>query len=350
MKIEIYKTQREVFILGVLALFPEKLEGHIFSADCGGIYKYLFTSRSNDHLFEELMEYQEKGYFRFEEKTDVELGIDCMGRCTIVPFGYHISGVNSQKATDDLIEYLKKWELGDLTTGEATKPADFLHQQDIFFSALAGAYGKNKKPIIKWSDLYGEVFSYRDHTLPPFWELLFWNQLVDSRLAITKMDYGKAKSKENHKLYKQPFAELIIKDQALLQRVTQALDPEKPVDYNARVLMEGRLVCVEIRGDKTYTIAKLDDGGSLYLFMQYLLSSDNFNMDLKIEDIRGIKGCASLKTLTEPVRYCGFNKVLKSAFFPVMKKDRIHFKNTALLDTMQINALKKQAVKIVNKS
>ena len=246
MKMEMYWSQKKVFLLGILALFPQILEKH-YVAMGWEISRYLFES-TDEELFEnELGRYQDDGYFQFEIEYDAPLTISPKGSVTTAPIAYFISGINTQKATDDLTDYLEEWRQDKPTTREATKPSDYSYQQATFIKALALAYSYNKKPIIKWSDLYQEVLDYHDLTLPPFWELILSYQLVDGQLAVTNMSYRKVASKRNHKSYIQPFAELQLTDGGelkrkvdLLSKSSEPISDEDPNEQSYKGLFASR--------------------------------------------------------------------------------------------------------------
>jgi hypothetical protein len=88
--------------------------------------------------------------------------------------------------------------------------------------------------------------------------------------------------------------------------------------------------------------------------MHYLFLLDNSDIDVTIDDIhddeKGVKSCSARDDLTELVRDCGFDKALKDAFFPTVKKDKVHFRPVTELNTKQFNALKKRSAEIDKKS
>jgi hypothetical protein len=131
----------------------------------------------------------------------------------------------------------------------------------------------------------------------------------------------------------------------------------EPSMHVARVSMEGqdrRFVRVIVSGDREYTVAKLHVGRAPYDFMHYLFLLDNSDIDVTIDDIhddeKGVKSCSARDDLTELVRDCGFDKALKDAFFPTVKKDKVHFRPVTELNTKQFNALKKRSAEIDKKS
>lgn len=150
----------------------------------------------------------------------------------------------------------------------------------------------------------------------------------------------------------------IYNDNATIQpsRLEKSTKNE-PSIHTARVTMEGkdrRIVRVVVNGDREYTIAKLQVGRAPYDFMHYLFLPENSDIDVTIEDIhddgKGVKSSSGRKDLTELVGDCGFDKVLKEAFFSTMKNDRVRFRPITSLNAKQFNALKKRSAGIVKKS
>jgi hypothetical protein len=246
MKMKMYWPQRKVFLLGILALFPEILEKHYIAMGYE-INKYLFRNKDEELFEDELRQYQEEGYFKFEIEYDAPLKISPKGSVTTAPIAYFISQIDSRKATDDLTTYLESWRLDETSSGTTTKPSDYPHQRAAFIKALTLAYPYNKNPIIRWSDLYQEVHDYHDLTLPPFWELILSYQLVDGQLAITNIGYSKVVSKKNHKSYIQPFAELKLTDGGklkrkvdLLSKSSEPISDDDPKELPYKGLLAGR--------------------------------------------------------------------------------------------------------------
>ena len=102
---EQYWPQHRVFFIGVLALFPEQLDGH--EVNLLFYWPYFVT---DDPIFIELEleEYRKAGYLQYEKAGAL----------------YKITSVDSRKATVDLIEYLQLWQLDKLLSLPAGKPPD----------------------------------------------------------------------------------------------------------------------------------------------------------------------------------------------------------------------------------
>src|SRR5690606_7715862 len=124
-----------------------------------------FVGKELDFIELELEEYQKAGYLKYEKTHAL----------------YKISEINTQKATGDLTEYLKKWQHNELLSLPASKPPDAAHQQTLLLSAVAQACANNQKePRITLQDVYGEPGSYT--YTPPFWELVLACQLLDKKV------------------------------------------------------------------------------------------------------------------------------------------------------------------------
>lgn len=339
-----YWPQHRVFFMGTLALFPEKLNEHEVNQ---WFYRPYFIAEDSDFIELELEEYRKAGYIRYEKAGAL----------------YKITGVNSSKAADDLTKYLHRWHHNELLSLPASKPPDAAHQRSLLSDALVRAYVINRnEPRITLKDIYGEP---SDRTYEPtFWELVLSWQLLDKQVEITYMDYARRVDG----LYDddaQPLIDFTIADKNLAseveQRVTQGAKSAAPTTLSdivptpsggtptkraGRVVKDGRLVLVAITGDNTYTIARLEEGGTYDKFMDYVLDKNNIDIDINLEDIKAEKGLQAAKNLSLLARYSGFVKPFKQAFFTTSKKEKIRFKRVASLNDEQIEAIKKQAEKV----
>jgi hypothetical protein len=117
----------------------------------------------------------------------------------------------------------------------------------------------------------------------------------------------------------------------------------EPTEFNAHVVMGGedrRFVNIVISNSDEYTITRLQNHGGLFNFMHYLFEKDNINRDIKLEDVKKhVEGCGARNDLTVLVGDCGFNKILKGAFFTTMTGDKIRFKPITTLNTLQFQTV-----------
>jgi len=123
--------------------------------------------------------------------------------------------------------------------------------------------------------------------------------------------------------------------------------------YNAevRVIQDDPFVRIIITPGGEYKIAKLQVGRAPYDFMHYLALPENRHINVTIDEVqKGVQSCAGRADLTELVRDCGFNKVLKKAFFSSINSTGIFFEPITEINLEQFNAVKKQAMKLGNKS
>ncbi len=65
MKMDMYWSQQEVFLMGTLSLFPNNLKGKPLTPD--GEWWYYFGSKSDEELARQLYKYEKAGYIEFEE-------------------------------------------------------------------------------------------------------------------------------------------------------------------------------------------------------------------------------------------------------------------------------------------
>jgi hypothetical protein len=240
-----------------------------------------------------------------------------------------------------LLTYLTEFQHDKLTTGTTSRPPSFTVQRERLVGEMQQKYLEQG---------YRQLIIGQAVNVPNLLEVLLIMHHITHEIELTD-NFGYAPREVATGVYTArniPHAEFTIIGNELKKEIEQASKPQKAAS-TARVFMQGRAVCVEYQG-RLYTIARLRESSTQYQFMQYLLTPDNHDIDITIQDINSIPGCASVKNLTEPVRYCGFDKELKSAFFPVIRKERLRFTPAANLTTEQYISLQKQGNKIVNPS
>lgn len=219
MNMDIYWSQANVFFLGTLALFPEKLEGKVVTL---AFDHYYFDANNNDQFIRELYKYEKSGYIEFHEIPLLTAGLK---EDDIPPRGFMIEHINTNKATDDLIVYLENWKNDLLKSTKASKPADSAHQQTNLYNAIAGILTLQKHPRIKWTDLY----SRKDY-VAPFWETLLYDPIVTGRISVVDMGHGDAIEPESSKLYEFPFVELKITDPILRRELELKSKSSEPIN------------------------------------------------------------------------------------------------------------------------
>jgi len=218
MNMEMYWPQQEVFLMGTLALFSEKLIGEPITLN--GEWGYYFNSEDFDSLAQQLNKYKEAGYLEFDEELVKVMSLNPNGA---PPFGtqivsFTIKDVDIAKVTADLTRYLKNWRNDKLLTNAAHKPDDSTHQHDKLLAALARIYDRQDMPRISSADIYGDNADYE----LPFWETVLAPQLIDNQYIIRQMDYDT----NNREL---PFVDIKITDTKLHRTLELAASSSKPI-------------------------------------------------------------------------------------------------------------------------
>jgi|GEM_PF-4016576 len=351
---KLYWPQYKVFFIGTLVLFPDRLTAQpldpwFFSPYFNFLYDKDFNKDDPDLTWAAVVldEYKKDGYIKYERVDGL----------------FKITSINTAKAEKDLTQYLKRWQRNELLTLKASKPPDATRQDELLLAAIVHAYPDQKSvQRITLEDIYGKSGDYTYN--PPFWELVLANQLLDKKIKITYMDYDR----RDDGLYEndvQPVVDVKVVGTKLagsvqqeLTRVVKPVSPtvpasivtatpeNTPTKQEGRVMKDGRLIYIMIRGDKSYLIKRLDKGGTYDKFMDYVLDEDNADIDISLEDIKAERGLGGAENLGLLARYSGFVKPFKRAFFTASGKEKIHFRQTALLDDMQIEAIKKLAEKV----
>ncbi|HRQ07213.1 MAG TPA: hypothetical protein PK000_03625 [Candidatus Saccharibacteria bacterium] len=190
MKMEMYWDQHKVFLMGILSLFPDVLKAKPIMQNS---HWYYFGSKTEDELVQKLYEYERDGYLEFET---VPVLVAYYGKepdfdeaVAPNPQGFMLKSVNVQKITDDLTDYLEKWQENKLSTITAFKPDDYKHQSAKLYHALGVVVSRQSVPHINIEDVYGSTKTNFYDYIPPFWEVVLSPQLVNGQYNILQMGY-----------------------------------------------------------------------------------------------------------------------------------------------------------------
>ncbi len=211
MDMERFWPQHKVFFVATLSLFPEKLKGYAVNP---WFYRPYFIAEELDVIKIELEDYKNAGYLKYKEVDGL----------------YEISDIDTQKATDDLIDYVDKWQSDKLILNSMIKPAKPSRQHEFLREALVRAYRLNPGDQLRITleDIYGSPNS--DSFGTPFWELVLSLQLSEQPSAmITRIDYDRGMDG----LYvddAQPFADIKITNPELLRSIELAAKSSEPID------------------------------------------------------------------------------------------------------------------------
>ncbi len=208
---EYYWPQHKVFFLATVALFPENLKDFIVTLL---FYRPYFANDDIDLIELTLKEYEKDEYIKYEKLSTGE---------------FKINEVDTNKATDDLIDYLEKWQNNKLVLLAAKKTEDAQHQQKLLLEALTRAYKRSPSNQLRITpeDVYelpnNDIFG------TPFWELMLSLQLSEQPSAVlTHIAYDR----HMDGLYingTQPFADIKITSPELLRSIELASKSSEPI-------------------------------------------------------------------------------------------------------------------------
>jgi hypothetical protein len=122
----------------------------------------------------------------------------------------------------------------------------------------------------------------------------------------------------------------------LLQKDTAEIKPYSDISRDlvqAEVKTDGTQIYVGIQGEELLPLWRLRVDSGLYNFMHYMQA--HTNMNIGIGDIQLLDGCKSYQDMTEVVRNCRFNKLLKKLFFDGTSKKSVRFTPVKKLTTEQ---------------
>ena len=290
-------TKHEALMVRALSELPEKLEDRFL--DTSDFRKYFrdFYGRPVQDIVEAVYQYGQDGYFKSEIMLEAEY-------------------LKRTNALDQVTQALNELQ-SDYTTNYRGL-SESVHAKVI-----------DKKPLT-----IAEVRGLPDRSRP---YLVFKLSGIDRQRIRNEL--------------------AIYNDDTFIQPSRlEKIKTTEQVSWIARVFMDGRSINIMV-ADQIYTIAKLSQDGSHYNFMRYLTDPNNSEFAISYEEISHIDGCGLIKSMSEHIRHCGFDSLLKKAFFAI-KKDKLRnelqnkliFLATANLDAKQYDAVKKQALKVENKS
>lgn len=338
-----YWPQQEVFLMGTLSLFPERLtKGAVTLA-----YEwYFFNSKTDNELVQQLNKYKKAGYIEFKEVpllvvyADRDPDPDDESNFRDYPRGFMITSVDKQRVTDDLTQYLENWCGDKLLTDTVHKPDDYRYQHEKLLSALKKIYKVQSMPRIKGSDVYGDPKSNFYSHQPPFWEAVLAPHFVNKQYAIRQMDYDLVNGG-------QPFIDIEITDKDLRYSLEKTR-PIKPaiIEY-AELKIERNTVHIRLESGRRYRLKKLRTDNAPLNFINYM--SAHPDTDIKRGVIQTtVDGCAQKTDMTELVRQCGFTSALlplKEAFFAGTTEQKVHLKSRVQLTNTQIHLIETNLTK-----
>lgn len=245
-----YWPQHEVFLMGMLSLFPKKLKNKPITPD--GKLGYYFNCRNFDELARKLKKYKEAGYLEFDEELVKTISLNPKGAS---PFGaqvvsFTIKEVDKAKVTADLTRYLKNWRNDKLLPKTARKPDDSVHHNEKLHAALARVYSRQDAPHINIADVYGDSTNHE----PPFWETVLAPQLIDKQYEIRQMDYDMNNGE-------QPFVDIKITDLKLHRSLELAANSSKPISDDDPKELEHRGLRITRDGLVDYKRVSIHLGG-----------------------------------------------------------------------------------------
>lgn len=331
-----YWHQQEVFLMGILSLFPEKLTKAPITLDKEGYY---FNCKTEDELVRQLHMLKKAGYIEFNE---IPLLVAYSGKEPDpddesnfrAPRGFLITAVNTNKVTEDLTKYLDNWHNDRLLTSTAHKPDDYSHQHERFLSALKRIYKTQSMPRITGLDVYGDPTSSFYDYQPPFWEVVLAPYFVDEQYEIRQMDYDLINRG-------QPFIDIKITDKDLKNSL-EKMQPVKltPVEW-AELKLEENIAHIRLDSGRRYRLKKFRIDGAPFNFIKYVLARPDTYITRAVIQA-DVEDCKQKENMTELVRQCGFTKSLlplKEAFFAGTNEKKVRFTSRVPLTIEQVDLI-----------
>lgn len=121
------------------------------------------------------------------------------------------------------------------------------------------------------------------------------------------------------------------------------MNDEQLVSQDFEVKLVNRTVTLFSKGRFEVPLKTLRTDGPQYNFMNYIFAHPKTSIT-RAEINEYVEGCATVKDLTELVRYCGFDKTYKQYFFPVCTDKRLLFTPDITLADEEMSALLKHMI------
>jgi hypothetical protein len=197
MRLGVYWPQHKIFFLATVALFPDMLKERALDP----VFSKPYFNGADYPLAETMLnDYQRLGYIEYRK--------DRFGN-------FEVLEANSPKALSDLTVYLMAWREGKLRTITDSKPPSISGQNKMLMVALNRAFLANPdQPRLNSTDVYGDASAIK--YTPPFWELILSLQLIDDKVKIEQLGYGRRLS-GTYADDALPYVDLGITDEALLE-------------------------------------------------------------------------------------------------------------------------------------
>lgn len=345
---DMYWSQQEVFLMGMLSLFPKNLKS--LRPERNDEWKHYFYGKNLDELTKQLKKYEKAGYIEFDEQRVKTMLINRPRYSNEPMFGsmptsFVIKEVDTGNVTSDLTQYLKNWRNDNLRTNTPYKPDDSAHQHKKLLTALARVYERQNMPRINVEDIFGDDTYYE----PPFWETVLAPQLLDKQYEIRQMDYDM----DNHE---QPFVDIKITNKQLLVKIVAskaALPFEKTQSIKstgaewAELKVNRNTVYIRLESGVRYKLKKFRTDNAPLNFINHVLAHPD--TDINRSDIQTrVDGCTQKKNMTELVRQCGFTVKLlplKDVFFAGTTEKKVHFVSRGSLTSDHLDLIESNLTK-----
>lgn len=364
METEEYRSRYEVYLYGICALFPGKLNGRILSADYLGSYIEYFPLFTDENQVKALKEYEARKMFKVEfletrksressaldalEKLNTDSLIDDKHR-----YKFRITDIDQNKFKANLVEYLQKFSEDKLTIKSLpVKP----EAPEVLKRRLHAFIEKThrKRPKVTLYDIWPNEGD-RNVLLNPFWELILSSELIFHEIKIYDIgEFPVLDKKVGSGSESLPYTEVENRKKA---------PPSKPEPPNtsanivaSRAVSDEELQTVTVGMSTSGTIyAELPNGvkrqiktvrrdSSHYNFMNYMLGHQK--QDISRGDINtNVDGCEAKKNMTDLAMHCGFTKdllALKPLYFGGTTETNARFKATTGLNPVQVELLMKR--------
>lgn len=361
---EEYRSRHEVYLYGICALFPEKLNGRILSAEYLGSYIESFPLFTEENQIKALKEYEAQKMFKVEfletrksrgssaldalEKLNPDSLIDDKHR-----YKFRITDIDQNKFKANLVDYLRKFCEDKLTIKSIpVKPEspEVLNGRLHAFMEKA----RRKRPKVTLYDIWPNE-NDRNVLLNPFWELIFSSELVFDDIKI--LDIGQSPLLANKLISGK--SESLTYAEVESRKKSQTAMPESPnISANIvapRAVSDEVLQTVTVDmstsgtiyaaiGNEKRLIKKVRRDTAPYNFFEHMLGHQK--KDITRTNIQTkVEGCARKKDMTMLALQCGFTKELlplKSLYFEGTTEIIARFKASADLNNSQIELLRQR--------
>lgn len=325
MKTDTYLGQQELYFYAICALFPDRISTKPHTTDqLDEFIPHYFESDEQAGVLDQLKSRKLLDYRRTRNSEGVT--------------EFVIDDINSGKFTDYLHEYLEKFRNDELLGDASNKPESYKLLQKRLHAYLSDS--TRNEPLINptniWPDWIAGAMQQR-----PFLEIILTSDMLDRNTQTLDVGISSAVNAAGGDI-SIPFAKIAILNPAVINAGKESDTKRYAAELEIRNFgnSERRLILKLEHGAEFIFQKSLRTDMPPHSLMKHLIA--NPGKEIAIDYVRTkLDGCESVKSLSETVRDCEFDKPLKDLFFDEMSKNTVRLKQNVYVTMNELNESKK---------